>query len=82
MDEWMDWQVMNYEGDFRYVSDPQRWGDGFKPFEMHLGQALDDHCAALGLPSWRARADLQRYPSPQRARAAAFDVKVGGWVSE
>ena len=62
-------EVMNYEGDFRYVSGA--WGDGFKPFEDYIGAALDRYDA-----TWRERDDLKRYPPHQRARAAAFDVKV------
>ena len=33
-------EIMNYEGDFRYVSGD--WGDGFLALRSQIGAALDD----------------------------------------
>jgi len=68
-------ELMNYCGDWRYVSGP--WGDGFAPFDSYLTPALDEKA-----PGWRELPALAKQPYAVQARAAAFDMRVPCLIDE
>jgi hypothetical protein len=53
----------------RYVRG--EWGDGFAPFEAHLGPILDAEA-----PGWRSKYGLDKAPHWAQARVAAFHHRV------